>query len=88
MKQSEYDQLVLQTFLNKQEQLFDERVAETEEEAEEFLGDSFAVVVDSIQEVREYFEENMDIDGMSEADLLEALEVFPIEDGRFLIVEG
>jgi len=88
MKQSEYDQLVLQTFLNKQEQLFDERVAETEEEAEEFLGDSFAVVVDSIQEVREYFEENMDIDGMSEADLLEALEVFPLEDGRFLIVEG
>lgn len=88
MKQSEYDQLVLQTFLNKQEQLFDERVAETEEEAEEFLGDSFAVVVDSIQEAREYFEENMDIDGMSEADLLEALEVFPIEDGRFLIVEG
>ncbi len=88
MNNSEYDALVLKTFLEKQEQLFDERVAETEEEAEEFLMDSFAVVVDSIQEVREYFEENMDVDGMQEADLMEALEVFPIEDGRFLIVEG
>ena len=44
-------------FLKKQSQLFDEPVAETMEEAEAFLEDCMAVVVDSLDEVREYFEE-------------------------------
>ena len=42
----------------KQSQLFDEPVAETMEEAEAFLEDCMAVVVDSLDEVREYFEES------------------------------
>ena len=48
-----------------------------------------AVVVDSIEEVREFLEEEgMDVDGMSEEELEEASEVFSIPGGRYLIVEG
>ena len=85
----EYDEECLQTFLNMQSQLFDEPVAETLEEAEAFLEDCMAVVVDSIEEVREFLEEEgMDVDGMSEEELEEASEVFSIPGGRYLIVEG
>ena len=85
----EYNEECLKTFLEKQEQLFDEPVAETYEEAEEFLEDCMAVVAESLAEVREYFEENgMDVDGMSEEELEEASEVFALPDGTYLIVEG
>ena len=84
----EYNEECLKTFLEKQEQLFDEPV-ETLEAAEAFLEDCMAVVVESLDEVREYFEENgMDVDGMSEEELEEASEVFALPDGTYLIVEG
>lgn len=84
----EYSRLCVETFLKKQEQLYDEPVAETYEEAEAFLEDCLAVVVDSVKEVREYLDENgMDVEGMSDQELLEAAEVFAIEDGTFLILE-
>ena len=77
------------TFLEKQSQLFDEPVAETQEEAEAFLEDCMAVVVDSLGEVREYFEENgIDVDSMSEEELEDASEVFALPNGQYLIVEG
>lgn len=88
MQQTEFDDQVLEAFLNQQGKLFDEEVAETLEEADDFLTDCMAVVVDSIGEVREYFEENMDAAGMNDEEIEEALEVFPVGDGRFLIVEG
>ena len=79
----------LNTFLKEQKKLFDEPVAENMEEAEAFLADCMAVVVDSIDEVREYFEEEgVDVDGMSAEDLEEASEVFALPDGTYLIVEG
>lgn len=84
-----YDELCLKVFLKNQEQLFDEPVAETLEEAEGFLEDCMAVVVDSLDEVREFFdEEGMDASGMSDEELEEASEVFALPDGRYLIVEG
>ena len=55
----EYDEDCLKTFLKNQAQLFDEPVAETLEEAEAFLEDCMAVVVDSIEEVREFLEEEV-----------------------------
>ena len=71
----EYDEDCLKVFLKNQSQLFDEPVAETLEEAEAFLEDCMAVIVDSLQEVREYFEENgADVDGMSDEDLEEYVE--------------
>lgn len=79
----------VQAFLDQQEQLFDEPVAETLEEAEEFLEDCFAVVADSIKDVREYLDDSgMDVDGMSDEEIEEAAEVFALPDGKYLIVEG
>ena len=84
-----YDDMVLDTFLEKQGQLFDERVAGTREEAEEFLENCMAVVVDSLKEVLAYFdEEGIDVEGAVGEEILEASEVFAINDGRYLIVEG
>jgi len=84
-----YDDEVLEVFLGKQEQLFSEPVAETPEEAEEFLEDCMAVVCKNLREVKEYFDEaGTDISGMSDEELLEQSEVFELPSGRFLIVEG
>ncbi len=84
-----YSEECLLTFLEKQGQLFDEPVAETLAEAEAFLEDCMAVVAESINEVRGYFEENgVDVDGMSDEELEEASEVFPLSDGQYLIVES
>ena len=85
----EYDEDCLKVFLKNQSQLFDEPVAETLEEAEAFLEDCMAAVVDSLEEVRDYFEENgMDVDGMSLEELEDASEVFALPGGQYLIVEG
>ena len=85
----EYNEECLKTFLEKQEQLFDEPVAETLEEAEAFLEDCMAVEVKNIKEVRKYLDEaGADVSGMSDEELEEAAEVFTIPDGRYLIVEG
>lgn len=85
----EYDEECLQVFLDRQRQLFDEPVAETLEEAEAFLEDCMAVVVDSIQEVANYFlEEGVDVEGMSLEELEEASEVFALPSGKYLIVES
>ena len=85
----EYDEECLKVFIKKQGQLFDEPVAETIEEAEAFLEDCMAVVVDSLEEVREYFDENgSDISDMSDEELEEASEVFSLPNGQYLIVEG
>lgn len=86
---NEFSEECLITFLRNQEQLFPEPVAETVEEAEVFLEDCMAVVVDTLEEVKEYFEENgMDVDEMSMNELEEASEVFALPNGQYLIVEG
>lgn len=85
----EYDEECLKVFLKKQLQLFDEPVADSMEEAEAFLEDCMAVILDSLDEVREYFEENgTDISDMSDEDLEEASEVFVLPSGRYLVVEA
>ena len=84
-----FDEKVLQCFLENQSQLYPEPVAETLEEAETFLEDCMAVVVDSVREVWEFFEEEgVDMEGADEEEILEAQEVFAVGDGRYLIVEG
>lgn len=85
----EYDEECLQTFILNQGQLFDEPVAETLEEAEAFLEDCMASIVDNIGEVREFLDqEGMDVSGMSGEEIEDASEVFALSDGRYLIVEG
>ena len=69
--------------------LFDEPVAETIEEAKEFLEDCFAQVFENISEVRAYLdEEGMDVSGVSDEELADELEVFAISDGRYFVVEA
>lgn len=84
-----FDKKVLQCFLDNQLQLYPEEVAETLAEAEDFLEESMAVVVNSAKEVWEFFEEEgVDMEGADEEGMLEADEVFEVGDGRYLIVEG
>ena len=82
----DYDDAVLDCFLEQQLKLFPKKVADSREEAEAFLEDCLAVVVSSPKEVREYLEE----EGLDpgEPDVLDAAEVFDVGDGRYLIVEG
>lgn len=85
----EYTEECLEVFLKKQSQLFDEEVVSSVEEAESFLEECMAVVVATIEEVKEYFEENgADVEGMELEELEEASEVFSLPSGGFLIVEG
>lgn len=84
-----YTEECINTFLEKQGQLFPQPVAESFEEAEAFLEDCMAAVVDSIDEVREYLDDmGADVEGMSDGELEEASEVFSLPDGKYLIVEG
>ena len=78
-----YKKEYVQTFLEKQGQLFDEPVADDFEEAEAFLEDCMAVVLDSLKDVKKY------LDGMgADVELEEESEVFKLPDGKYLIVEG
>ena len=85
----EYDEDCLKAFLKGQSRLFDEPVAETMEEAEAFLEDCMAVVVDTLDDVKEYLEENgIDVSSMGKDEIEEASEVFSLPNGQYLIVEG
>lgn len=84
-----YKKEYLETFLRDQGQLFDEPVAETIDEARDFLEDCMAFVAADYRQVKQYFEENgADTAEMSEEELLSQSEVFAMPDGKFLIVEG
>ena len=84
-----YKKESVETFLKEQSRLYDEPVAESYEEAEEFLEDCMASIVDNIGEVREFLDqEGMDVSGMSDEEIEDASEVFALSDGRYLIVEG
>ena len=77
-----FDEMTVECFLKNQLQLYPEKVAETYEEAENFLEECMAVVVDSVRE------EGVDMEGADEEEILEADEVFAIGDGRYLIIEA
>lgn len=83
-----YDKITVDTFLKNQLQLFDEVMAENEEEAQEFLDEMCAEVVKNAKEVKEYLNDAMDVTGMSMEEILDSPEVFALPDGRYLIVEG
>lgn len=85
----EYDEAVLNCFLENQLQLLPEKVAANIDEAEAFLEECVAVVVDSVDEVWNYFdEEGIDLEGQDKEEIVDAPEVFDIGDGRYLIVES
>ncbi len=86
----EFDDAVLMCFLKNQSRLFPEGdVVSSLEDAEAFLEECMAVVVDSAEDVQAYFEEEgIDVEGTDLDELLDADEVFDVGDGRYLIVEG
>ena len=79
---------VAEYFLKNQERMYDEPVAETVEEAIEFLEDCMAMVFEDIETLKEYLSEDADITDMSDEDIEESLEVFKLPDGRYLLVEA
>lgn len=84
-----YSEESVKEFLRNQGKLFDQPVAETYEEAEEFLEECMAVEVKTLRDVRRYLEESgADVDGMSAQELREAAEVFVLPSGGYLIVEA
>ncbi len=85
----EFSDECLDTFLEHQDQLFDEPVAGSREEAEAFLEDCMAQIVPNIKAVRKVLDESgMDVEGLSNDELEEQSEVFPLPDGTYLLVEG
>ena len=93
---NQYDEMCINYFLEHQTQLFREKVASTQEEAEEFLEDCLAVVCESLKEVKDYLDESgADVTDMSLKEIEDALnnrieeasEVFSLPDGRYLVVE-
>ena len=67
-----YKKEYVQTFLEKQGQLFDEPVADDFEEAEAFLEDCMAVVLDSLKDVKKYLDGmGADVEGLSLKELEE-----------------
>ncbi|MCR5302599.1 MAG: glyoxalase [Lachnospiraceae bacterium] len=84
-----FDKDVINYFLENQSQLFDEDVASTPAEAQDFLEDAMAEVVDDVEEIMEYFDEmGVDTDGLSEEEILQQPEVFALPDGRYLVVNS
>ena len=55
MANYQYEKYVLETFIKNQGQLFDEKVAESLEEADEFLDMMMATVVDNEKQLKSYF---------------------------------
>jgi hypothetical protein len=85
----EYDEAVLNCFVENQLKLLPEKIASNIDEAEAFLEECMAVVVNSVDEVWEYFdEEGVDLEGQEKDKITEAPEVFDVGDGRYLIVES
>ena len=66
----EYDEAVLTCFVKNQLQLLPETVADNIDEAEAFLEECMAVVVNAIDEVWDYFdEEGIDLEGQSKEEI-------------------
>ncbi len=84
-----YEQECAEVFLKEQCKLVPEPVVSTLEEALEFLEDCFAVVLESVEEVRAYWEEEgVDIENLSDEELLEQPEIFELPSGKYLVVEA
>lgn len=84
-----YEAECVEVFLREQEKLLGEKVFETEEEVLDFFEDCFATVLDSVDDIRAYFDDNgMDVQGMSEDEILNSAEVFELPSGKYLVVEG
>ncbi|MBQ7076991.1 MAG: glyoxalase [Lachnospiraceae bacterium] len=85
----EFEDHVLKTFIKDQAKLLGRDEFTTLDEADEFLTDCMAVKLKTIDEVREYLiDAGMDAYGLSDEELLAEAEVFALDNGEYLVVEG
>ena len=85
----DFDDKVLDVFLEKQLQLYPKAVADNREEARDFLEDCMAVLASSVEEVWEYLDDvGVDVESADRTAVPDADEIFPVGDGRYLIVEA
>lgn len=85
----QYDKECLTTFLKKQKEIYKETVAETEAEADEFLTDCMAAVLNSPKEIKEYWDDmGIDVQGMTLEEIEDSIEVIKLPSGRYLVVES
>lgn len=83
-----YDDIIVSCFLENQLELYPEPVAESEDEARDFLEEICAAVANDKKEAIEYLEEvGVDTEGMSEDEILDLPEIMRTYDGRYLILE-
>ena len=83
-----YERECAEVLLKEQERVFGEKVADNMEEAMEFLEDCFAVVLSDVKEIREYWEEcGIDASGLTDAEILEADEVFLLPSQKYMVIE-
>ena len=86
---NEYTPECLEYFLAQEDRRVGEPVAGTRGAAEAFHEESMEQVVPTLREVRAYLDESgMDVTGMTDEELLDQSEIFPLPDGTYLIVEG
>lgn len=86
---SAYDKVVIDTFLKDQLKLYPEKVAYDAESAEDFLDMMLAVVCKNQKETRKYLKDaGIDVSECDMEEFSDIDEVFPLPDGRYLIVEA
>ncbi len=84
-----FEEKIIQIFLEQQEKLLGKKIFDNEEDAGEFLEECMAQICNTMDQVREYLDDaGMDVEGMTNEELLEAEEVFVIPGVGFLVVEG
>lgn len=84
-----YEQECAEVFLKNQCQLLPEPVVFTVEEALEFLEECEPAVVDSVEGIRRYWEdEGMYVKVLTDQELLDQPEIFKLPSGKYLIVEA
>lgn len=83
----EIDGVCAKFFYENQERLFPKKLVHNTDEAQAFLEDCMALVLDSRKELEDYMKDE-GIDTSDYEDITEALEVFSLPDGRYLYVEA
>ena len=77
----------IETFLNKQLQLFDEKWQRHRRRQKSSLRIIWRSYLDSIEDVRDYLDESgMDAAQLSKDEILQASEVFALPGGKYLVV--
>lgn len=83
----QYSKEAIKVFFENQTKLFDFEVVDDISEVQDFLEDCMAVELKNFAQVKAFMKENdLDISGMTDEEILEQSEIFPLSGGKFLVV--